>query len=105
MPAPLPASTRLQKDGGAQCARPSAVLATVHTSLAGMALYQTAPILPLSRLEELHLLDGLMLQSQIWGRDMGGCAPWVTMLWPDVGADKGNGISSHRLHAFKLDQV
>jgi len=67
MPAPSPASTRLQKDGGAQCARPLAILATVHTSLAGMALCQTAPILPLSRLEELHLLDGLMLQVRSGG--------------------------------------
>jgi len=50
--------------GGAQCARPLAILATVYTSL---ALCQTAPILPLSQLEELHLLDGLMLQVRSGG--------------------------------------
>jgi len=53
----------------------------------------------------LLLHDYSMLQSWIWGRRLGRCVLWVTLLRPDKGPNTGNAISPQHMHAFKPDQV
>ncbi len=53
----------------------------------------------------MHLHEGLMLQSQIWGRGLGGYVLWVTLSRLDVGANTVIVIFPQPLHAFKPDQA
>jgi len=52
-----------------------------------------------------HLHNGLMQKNRLWGRGLGMCIPWVTMLRLDLGANTGNAISPQPVHAFKPDKA